>query len=63
MTLTKILENVARNGLKCGSKNINRRVILQAKAEIKKLIPVKKKCNPGYNRAVDDLNIAIKGEE
>ena len=58
MTLTKILENVARNGLKCGSKNINRRVILQAKAEIKKLIPVKKKYNPGYNKAVEDFYTA-----
>ena len=56
MTLTKILENVAKNGLK--GKAINRRVILQAKAEIKKLIPVKKKCNPGYNKAVEDFYTA-----
>ena len=58
MTLTKILENVAKNGLKGSSKNINRSVILQAKAEIKKLIPVKKKCNPGYNKAVEDFYTA-----
>ena len=57
MTLTKILENVARNGLK--GKAINRRVILQAKAEIEKLIPAKMKCNPSYNQCTEDIKTAM----
>jgi len=59
MTLTKILENVAKNGLKGNSKNINRRVILQAEAEIKKLIPAKMKCNPSYNQCTEDIKTAM----
>ena len=59
MTLTKILENVAKNGLKGNSKNINRRVILQAEAEIKKLILAKMQCIPSNNHCIEDVKTAM----